>query len=173
MQNVSIQEMHGTAGQNVNNAVLWTVSYGTLKRVVWYFEEGGVVLWRGWCGTLKKVMWYFEYGGVILWRGWCGTLNRVVCYFEEGDVVLWRWCRCTLKMVVVLWRRWCGTLKKVVCYFREVRVLYFLGKVHSKNKSLCRNIIWYTLGSNECKQRPLNELVPVHVLLFVKSMPVF
>ena len=42
---------------------------GTLKRVVWYFEEGDVVLCRGWCGTLKRV---------------CGTLKGVVWYFEEG-----------------------------------------------------------------------------------------
>ena len=39
------------------------------KRVVWYFEEGGVVLWRGWSGTLKRVVRYFEEGGVVLWRG--------------------------------------------------------------------------------------------------------
>ena len=45
----------------------------TLKRVVWYFEEGCVVLYGGWCGT---------------WRAWCGTLKKVVWYFEEGDVVL-------------------------------------------------------------------------------------
>ena len=36
---------------------------GTLKRLVWYCEEGGVV--RGWYGTLRKVAWYFE-GGVVL-----------------------------------------------------------------------------------------------------------
>ena len=64
--------------------VLWRGWYGTLKSVVWYFEEGGVVLWRGWCGTLKRVVWYFEEGSVVLWRGWRGTLKRVVCYFEEG-----------------------------------------------------------------------------------------
>ena len=73
--------------------VLWRRWYGTLKRVVWYFEEGGVVLWRGRCGTLKRAVWYFEEGGVVLWRGWYGTLKRVVWYFEEGGVVLWRgWC---------------------------------------------------------------------------------
>ena len=38
----------------------------TLKRVVCYFEEGGVELLRGSCGTLKRVMWYFEEGGVVL-----------------------------------------------------------------------------------------------------------
>ena len=27
---------------------------GSLKRVVWYFEEGCIVLRRGWCGTLKR-----------------------------------------------------------------------------------------------------------------------
>ena len=76
----------------------------TFKRVVWYFEEGGVVLWRCWCGTLKRwcgtlkwVVWYFE-GGVLLSRRWCGTmkrllwyfLKRVVWYFEDDGVVLWR-----------------------------------------------------------------------------------
>ena len=39
---------------------------GTLKRVVWYFEEGGVVLRRRWCGTLKDVVLFFEVGGVTL-----------------------------------------------------------------------------------------------------------
>ena len=51
-------------------------SPGTLKRVLWHFEEVGVILWRGWCGTLKRVMWYFEERGVLLWWG-----------FKEGDVV--------------------------------------------------------------------------------------
>ena len=32
----------------------------TLKRVVWYVENGDVVLWRGWYGILKRVVWYFE-----------------------------------------------------------------------------------------------------------------
>ena len=27
---------------------------------MWYFEEGGMVLWSGRCGTLKRVVWYFE-----------------------------------------------------------------------------------------------------------------
>ena len=30
---------------------------GTLKRVVWYFEEGHVVIWRWSCGNLKRVAW--------------------------------------------------------------------------------------------------------------------
>ena len=47
-----------------------------------------MVLWRLWCGTLKSVMWYFEECDVVLWRGWCGTLKRVVWYFEEGDDIL-------------------------------------------------------------------------------------
>ena len=68
------------------------------------------VLWRGWCGTLKRMVWYFEEGGVVLWRGWCGSLKRVVLYFEDGGVELWRWwCG--------LWRGWCCTLKRVVCYY--------------------------------------------------------
>ena len=41
---------------------------------VWYFEESAR------CGTLKRVVWYFEEGGV--------SLMRVVWYFEDGDVVL-------------------------------------------------------------------------------------
>ena len=65
---------------------LWRGWHGTLKRAVWYFEDGGMALWRGWYGT-------FEEGGVVLWRWWYGTLKRVVWYFEEGGVVLWRgWC---------------------------------------------------------------------------------
>ena len=39
---------------------------GTVKRVVWYFEEVGVVLRRGRCGTVKMVVWYFEEVGVVL-----------------------------------------------------------------------------------------------------------
>ena len=31
-----------------------------------YFEEGGMVLWRGWYGTLKRVMWYFGEGGMVM-----------------------------------------------------------------------------------------------------------
>ena len=50
-------------------------SCGTLKRVVWYFEEGRLVLWRGSAGTLKRVMQYFEYARVVLWRVSCGTLS--------------------------------------------------------------------------------------------------
>ena len=40
----------------------------TLKRVMFYFEEGGVVLSRGWpwCVTLKRVVWYSEEGGMVL-----------------------------------------------------------------------------------------------------------
>ena len=29
------------------------------------FKEGGMVLSRGLCGTLKRVVWYFEEGGVV------------------------------------------------------------------------------------------------------------
>ena len=39
---------------------------GTLKRVVWYFEEDGALLLRGWCATLKMVVWYFEEGDMVL-----------------------------------------------------------------------------------------------------------
>ena len=46
---------------------------GSLKRAMWYFEEGGMVLFRGY---------------VVLWRGWCSTLERVVLYFEKGGVVV-------------------------------------------------------------------------------------
>ena len=48
-----------------------------MKRVVWYFEDGGIVF-----------VWYFEEGGVVLWRGLYGTLKRVVQYFKEGSMVL-------------------------------------------------------------------------------------
>ena len=135
----------------------WYVLYGTLKRVVWYLEEGvlaqkhdlivlvcivegGVVLWREWCDTLKRVLSYFVEGGVVLWGGWCGTLRRVVWYFEEGGVLLWRgWCG-TLKRVVwyfekvgvVLWRWWCGTLKRLMCYFEDGGVV------------LWRGLMWYS-----------------------------
>ena len=60
---------------------------GILKRVVWYFEEGGV-LWRGWCATLKRVVWYFEEGGVqegcvVLWRGWLYQILLFYLYFNR------------------------------------------------------------------------------------------
>ena len=38
----------------------------TLKRVVWYFEEGGMVLLSGWYGTFKWVVWYYEERGMVL-----------------------------------------------------------------------------------------------------------
>ena len=37
-----------------------------MKRVVWYFLDGVVVLCREWCDTLKRVVLYFEEGGVVL-----------------------------------------------------------------------------------------------------------
>ena len=53
--------------------------------MVWYFEHGGVVLGRWRCGTLKRAMWYFEEGvcyfeegGVVLLKGRCVTLKRVL-----------------------------------------------------------------------------------------------
>ena len=35
-------------------------------RIFGMFEDGGVILWRGCCGTLKRVIWYFEEGGVFI-----------------------------------------------------------------------------------------------------------
>ena len=63
---------------------------GTLKRVMWYFEEGGVVLWRRWCGTLKRaVLWWCGcFRRVVRYIEEGGTLKRVVWYFEEGGVVV-------------------------------------------------------------------------------------
>ena len=72
----------------------------------WYFEEvvmvlrrSGVVRRRGCCGTLKRVVWFVEEGVVVLWRGYCGTLKRVVWYYGmicipipdqmQGRVLLW------------------------------------------------------------------------------------
>ena len=107
--------------------VLWRGWYGTLKRVVRYFEHGCMVLWRGLYGTLKRVVRYFEDGGMVLWRRLYGTLKRVVLYFEEGGMILWRGWHGSLKRVVwyfeegcmVLWRGLYGTLKRVVWYFEE------------------------------------------------------
>ena len=56
--------------------------YATLKRMVLYFEEGGMVLWRGWYGTLKRVVWYFEWGCTVLWRVLC------ICFKTFGSALL-------------------------------------------------------------------------------------
>ena len=62
---------------------------------MWYPEEAGMVLaycgavlLRGWCGTLKRVVWYFEEGGLVLLRWWRGTLKMVLWYFDEVCVIL-------------------------------------------------------------------------------------
>ena len=126
---------------------------GTLKRLMWYFEEGIILLWRGWCGTLKRVLWYFEEvmwyfkeGDVVLWRGWCGTSKRVMWYLEEGGVVLWiGWCG-TLKRVLwyfvegdmVLWRGCYGTSKRVMWYFEEVDVVLWRGWCGTSKR-----VLWY------------------------------
>ena len=47
----------GKQGRNAKENGWGWAKNGSLKRVVWYFEEGGVVLWRGWCGTLKRAVW--------------------------------------------------------------------------------------------------------------------
>ena len=46
-------------------------------------NNSSMILWRGWCGTLKRVIWYFEEGGLVLWRGWCVTLKRAVWYLVD------------------------------------------------------------------------------------------
>ena len=46
--------------------------YGTLKRVVCYFEEEGMALWREMYGTLKSVVCYFEEECIV---------KRVISYF--------------------------------------------------------------------------------------------
>ena len=55
---------------------------------MWYIQEGDVVHWRGWCGTLKRVVWYFEEGGVvciwsIYWSGW----QRLVWFGQHFLIV--------------------------------------------------------------------------------------
>ena len=67
--------------------VLWRVWRGTLKRVVLYFEEGGVVLRRGWCGTLKRVIWYcmsLESGLILLQFGYflCFFFNLKFSFYK-------------------------------------------------------------------------------------------
>ena len=61
--------------QDVNLYILWDIS--------------SMLYIRGWCGTLKRVVWYFEDGGVVLWRGCCGTIKRVLydaLYFWPSSV---------------------------------------------------------------------------------------
>ena len=87
---------------------------GTLKRVVWYVEEGDVILWRGWCVTLKRVVYYFEEGDVVLWNGWFITLKRVGCYFETGGLLL---CR-----------GWCDTLK--VCFNTNFFMIIYIQSLY-------------------------------------------
>ena len=56
---------------NLHNQKGWR----TLKRVAWYFEDGGGVLQGGRCCTLNKVMFYFEDVSVTFIRC-CGTLKK-------------------------------------------------------------------------------------------------
>ena len=65
--------------------------------MVWYFEEGSVVLCRGWCGTLKRVVWYFEEddgtnmnAGMLYIHCFVNEINHIrwtiiMCYFEENN----------------------------------------------------------------------------------------
>ena len=34
--------------------------------------------------TLKRVVCYFDGGGVVLWRGWCVTLKMGMCCFDDS-----------------------------------------------------------------------------------------
>ena len=52
-----------------------TEQQGSLKRVVWYFEER-------WCGNLKMGVWYFIDCDVVLLIGLFRTL--ISRYFEKG-----------------------------------------------------------------------------------------
>ena len=63
----------------------------------WMQPRQAFVAWKVWCSTLKRVVWYFEEGGVLLGRGGvllgrerCVSLKRVVCFFEEWFVTLKR-----------------------------------------------------------------------------------
>ena len=40
-----------------------------LKFFLYISLSRGVVHWRGLCCTLKRIVWYFEEGGMVLWRG--------------------------------------------------------------------------------------------------------
>ena len=113
---VYVTMMDGYASQ----LVCWRGWCGTLKRMVWYFEEDDVVLWRGWCGTLKRVLWYFEEGGVVLWRGRCGTLNREAwtCYHFERIIVL--------LYLIILWTVGRFFYSKNHCRFRHAQTLYYM-----------------------------------------------
>ena len=53
--------------------------------MVWYFEEGDVRMKprvistvTGTRGTLKGMVWNFEEGRVVFCSGWCASLKRLV-----------------------------------------------------------------------------------------------
>ena len=41
-------------------------------------RENAAGISKGWSGTLKRVVWYFEERDVLLLRGWCGTLKDLL-----------------------------------------------------------------------------------------------
>ena len=110
-----------TSGGKTLGMLIWGGWLGNLKRVVCYFEEGGVLIWICW-----YAIWIWSYAilkrenvllgrnlvcsaptsggktlGMLIWRGWLSNLKRVGCYFEEGGIHFWR--------------GWCGILKRTVC----------------------------------------------------------
>ena len=56
--------------------------------VTWYFERRVVVLWREWCGTLKRVVWDFEEVSVLILRGWKAYFKKVKLWKANLERVL-------------------------------------------------------------------------------------
>ena len=129
---------------------VWRGFCGYLKRVEWYFEDGGMVLWRGWCGALKRVVflrhhiatyeeyqmqrceglkrvvWLFKEGWMVLWRGWYGTLKRMVWYFEEGlSKYICVICKSCLRLIYL----------QLIRYFLDVFTIWFYLNIYTTGAS--------------------------------------
>ena len=103
-----------------------------------------MVLWRGWCGTLKRVMWYFEDGGVVLLHQVTSFFTLIWYLFEvkflySNRYYFFRKCsnrfgwissnettNFSRRAYYVEWIHK-GMLKRVVWYFEEGCVIFWRG----------------------------------------------
>ena len=71
----------------------WTLVWISHSHCLYDAVTGNAIekrqLWRGWCVTLKRVVLYFNKGGVLFWRGWC-VIFRWFSYWKTILVMLSR-----------------------------------------------------------------------------------